>query len=1109
MVWSVSTAKMFERCQRQWFYKTKLANARAKDAARQQAYRLSKLQSISGWRGNVVDQVLSKEVILALERGWSISPDRVIQAALARFDRQLAIARAHRIMDPAIKPSDYGDDLAAFHCLEYDGGVDKDEIARAHDEVVTAIKTFFGMEDLIARLRTANRLIAQRALTFVHSDTTVRAVPDVIAFFASAPPTIIDWKVHSFGWRDAWLQLAVYAAALTRCNPHKDFPVATDGYMETDIELLEVQLLTGTIRVHDLEGRDIAEADAYIALSAGEHGTGRRRVERKGCGTRPKNLSGDALSRSMRALPISFPLLGESSMMDIETNIFPVSNIEELGYSYDTYRVRNLRRDQDEYFQNRDGLVRTLSFRLGAPVEAVERAGEPFLVIPSDARGVPDRVSLVRTNVYLEKVASGTQLDFTARNPENDAICLRIVQFMLQAPLWGNVRLWQPGSGSPFFEKKPAEELGGIGRYCGFAVRAVIAPSERIGLCVDIRSKYVRTDSIPVHLDRSEFRRFKGRRCIYRYGHQWYEIRIETMSDLNVSEEEIQTQTGRVSLLDYMVDQCRKPIPAELAALPHNATVLRYRNNRGEERTVAAGLCYPVCDNQQEITRRLHERAIIPPAIRRDLTARNVAQYLTTLRFKNTTLRVDTEPERIGQQVFPIPDLEFGNGCTLSVRGTQGANQVGLDNFGQRRIDLLRREEVGFYVKEPFRRQYLILPQSVAESWGTQFLRDLAQVVDELYPEGAGYEPEIVTYRDRGPRTYRDQGKAVLEALEHQILDPAYAMVMVHRTTNRKIREHDALAAMVIRGLRKKHIYAAVNHSEMGERCYVMVSGRDGTPRYEIRRRDRGRFFGYLRNVALNKILLTNNFWPFILASPLNADVTIGIDVKNQTAGFTVIGKRGAFVQTECHTSQQKEKLLKPQVLTHLTELLRDECRRLGRPLRSIAIHRDGRCWQSEIDGATTAMRMLKNEGVVAEDGDLTILEISKTAPARLRLFEVHRTHTSRPHVENPQVGTHALINGVEGFLCSTGRAFPHKGSVQPLHVRCVLEGMPFRDALEDIYALTTLAWTRPEDCSRYPITLKLTDRWLGEEASEFDEDTLRYIVEADGDEKPERRAVA
>lgn len=123
------------------------------------------------------------------------------------------------------------------------------------------------MEELIGRLRVADRLITQRSLTFEHTDANVRAVPDLIAFKGSEPPAIIDWKVHAFGRHDAWLQLAVYAAALTRCNPHKDFPVATEQFQETDIELLEVQLLTGTIRSHRLTEDHIARADSYIAQS--------------------------------------------------------------------------------------------------------------------------------------------------------------------------------------------------------------------------------------------------------------------------------------------------------------------------------------------------------------------------------------------------------------------------------------------------------------------------------------------------------------------------------------------------------------------------------------------------------------------------------------------------------------------------------------------------------------------------------------------------------------------------------------------------------------------------------------------------------------------------
>jgi hypothetical protein len=795
-------------------------------------------------------------------------------------------------------------------------------------------------------------------------------------------------------------------------------------------------------------------------------------------------------------------LLGDVTVMDIETNIFPILNLDELSLQYDTYRVRNLRRDQDEYFQNRDALVRDLSFTLRVPVQIIERQGEPFLIVPGGVADVPEKFGLVRTYVYLDKVDGGTRLDFSIRSPENDAICLRFVQFMVQAPLWRNTRLWQPSAGTGFFEKTAADQEDGIGRYRGFAAQAVVAPSGSIGLCVDVHSKYVRPQPLPVHLNRLTFRQFEGQRCIYRYGHIWYEIRIESLSDLNVTEEQIRTADGPVSLIDFIVRESRKPLPTELSNLPHDAAVVHYRNNRGENRAAPSGLCYLVCDNQQNA---LHERAILPPHIRREQVRRFVTEYLTNLRFNNITLRVSANAEPIEQRFFQVPDLEFGNGRKLSVQGTPGASQVSLDALGRKRIDWLRDNQTGFYIQEKFRRQYLVLPQSVWESWGERFLADLTRTIGELYPHGGGYKPEVITYKDRGPRTFRDQGKAILDAVGDPFMESAYALVMVHPTSDRKVREHDLLAAMVLRELREKDIYAAVNHSEMGEHSYVLVSGRDGTPRYEIRDKQRGRYLGYLRNVALNKVLLTNNFWPFILASPLHADVTIGIDVKNQTAGFTVIGRNGSFVKSYYQPSRQKEKLLKEQVLTHLAQIIRDEHSRLQRPVNSVVVHRDGRCWQSELDGAIAAVEKLKKEGVVAANGSVTVLEISKSAPTRLRLFEVQRTHGSKPYVQNPQVGLYIIINGNEGFLCSTGRAFPHRGTVQPLHVRCVVEGIPFVKALEDVYALTTLTWTRPEDCSRYPVTLKLTDRWLGEEASEFDEERLIYEADENEEQREER----
>jgi hypothetical protein len=268
MVWSVSTAKTFDRCQRQWFYKQHYASARSKDKVRRKAYLLGKLQSVSGWRGSLVDQVLSSEVIPALERGEEASEARTLASAMARFDRQLAMARQHRIHEPGFKPSACGDDFAAFYGIEYSDGVSETEIEQARDEVRKAISTFLAMEKLVRRLRAAQRLVAQRRLIFAHTDTKVGAVPDVIVFPEDGPPAVVDWKVHAFGWQDAWLQLTIYAVALTRADSHADFPVAPGRYKPADIGLLEVQLLTGRLRKHVVSDDDVEYADAYIARSA-------------------------------------------------------------------------------------------------------------------------------------------------------------------------------------------------------------------------------------------------------------------------------------------------------------------------------------------------------------------------------------------------------------------------------------------------------------------------------------------------------------------------------------------------------------------------------------------------------------------------------------------------------------------------------------------------------------------------------------------------------------------------------------------------------------------------------------------------------------------------
>jgi len=785
-------------------------------------------------------------------------------------------------------------------------------------------------------------------------------------------------------------------------------------------------------------------------------------------------------------------------MPGIETNTFPITNLSSLSSRYRLYKVKGLTSDQDEYYHNRQLLTRKLSYLLKKPVTVVNYEGLPHVVVRADADNLPSPFELVRAFVRFEAVGGTFDLDYTKRSPENDEICLRFLQFMLQEPLHSRPELWQPKAGYAFFSKEAAYSTPSMMQFRGFAVRAAVTPGGGLGLCIHVTNKYVARRPLPTFIPRDQFPKWKGRHYIYHYGHQWYEIRIGALADLNVTEYVIKKNDELYTLLDYVVQESKKPIPQELAELPHDSSVLLYRDNRGQERAAPAPLCYLVYGANDEETERYHERSILPPHQRQKLSLDFVRRYLTRLRFGDTQLCVDGDPIKVPAKIFSVPDLKFGNSQVLSVRGTPGAQHVSLDGLGRTRLALLKDNSAGFYRRGRLDRQYLILPQSVLESYGKRFQEDLAHAVEELFPLEGGdgkrrsYEPTVETYNDRVPRTFPYQGNAILDAVKSKCKKPGYAVVMIHHTTDRRIREEDQLSATVIREMRKLDICAATMHSKVGHECYRLMNDTEGKACYVPKRESRGKLSGYLRMVALNKILLSNQRWPFVLATPLNADLTIGVDVKHNTAGLVVVGKRGSDIRTVFRTSRQKEQLLEEQLESYLIEIIREEAHSKPDSVESIVIHRDGRIWPSEVNGARKAIEFLKREHTLDQAATLTILEIAKSSPAPIRFFDTEE-RDGRTWIHNPQVGLHCIVNGSDGYLCATGRAFPRPGTVKPLHVKHAGGPLTMEKCLEDVFYLTTLTWTRPDDCARYPITIKLNDRFLGEEATEYNSEALEY----------------
>lgn len=779
--------------------------------------------------------------------------------------------------------------------------------------------------------------------------------------------------------------------------------------------------------------------------------------------------------------------------MSIETNCFRIEGLDALRTTYRLYQIANLRRDSSDYYSNVQQLVRRLSFQIKAPVTTYDRAGETFLVIPTGFKEPPDHVMLVGAVAILKDTRETIDLDFTTHHPDLDPVRLRYLQFIFQDPLWNDPRLWQPGAGKPFFFKKPEEQFGAIDLYEGFAIRVVPHPEDGFGLVVDLRRKLVSRSALPVSSTREQINALKGRSCLYKMGHMWFEVTLAGLADLRIGKPSIPLEGEVVSLIDYLHRKSRKPLSPAIASLPPDGAAIYYRTNGPDQRSAPAALCHLVEDTHSPAGARYQHKTVIKPYDRYRQIKRLVKMFLKQVQVGDVTLSVSDRAGRTNTKPFLPPNLRFGNDVTLSLEKEE-RSAVAINDYGRDRLTLLRDEKAGFFEQSLLDQQYLVLPKSVENSYGSQFRKDLEMQVDNLYPSGGGYDPEVIVYDDLNiRRDFVDQSRAIREAVERANVRSGYALVMVHRY-DRRPRSADQLVAWIVKEFPLRFdLNAAVIHTDVSKKAYTIVT-REGETLYIVKAAERKRLSGYLRNVALNKIMLTSGKWPFILDTPLHADVVIGIDVKNNTAAFTLIADGGKIVRFSTSPSQQKEQLLKAQVTKFVGDLIRQEGPHFESRPKRIVIHRDGRSWPVEIEGLKEAGQQLAEEGYLDPDWQLTVVEIAKSAPAPLRLFDVKPSRSGQGvYVDNPMVGNWIQTTPNEGYVCTTGHPFPIPGTSNPLHIRRADGNMSIEHCLSDIFSLSCLTWTRPEGATRLPISIKLCDRSLFDEAAEYDQDAVEF----------------
>ena len=780
--------------------------------------------------------------------------------------------------------------------------------------------------------------------------------------------------------------------------------------------------------------------------------------------------------------------------MSIETNCFRIHGLDTLNTKYRLYQITGLHRDSPEYYANIQKIVRDLSYKMKAPVTTYDIKKEAFLVVPAGFGDPPTYVPLVRAVAKLIDTGEEIDLDFTSDRPELDSVRLRFLKFVFQSPLWQHPRLWQSGAGKPFFFKTPKKQFDVLDLYEGFAIRVAPHPEGGFGLIVDLRRKLISTLPLPELSQREKVNALKGRSCLYKMGYWWYEISLDGLADTRVGEPSIPLDGKAVSLIDYLKAKSPKPIPAAISNLRPDGAAIYYRTNGPEQRSAPAALCHLVVDTHSPKGAKHQRETVIDPQDRHRQINRLVNVFLKKVPVGDVILSVSEQAGRTRTKSFSPPDLRFGNGVILRLRTNKYNMCDAIADYGRKRLMFLKDEKAGFFEQNPLHRQYLILPKTVYNSYGSQFLKDLKMQVETLYPKGGIYNPEVIVYDDRnGGGDFVGQSRSIEKAVAAANISPGYALVMVHRY-NRRPRSTDQLEAWITKEFPDRfRLTASVIHTDVPGKAYASEV-RDGRKYYLVKSAERSRFSGYLRNVSLNKILLTNGKWPFILDTPMYADVVIGIDVKNNTAAFTLIADGGKIVRFSTSSSRQKEQLLKDQVRKFVIEIIHKESLHFNRPPKQIVIHRDGRAWPSEITGLNEACEHLATEGCLDQDWELTVVEISKSAPAPLRLFNVEEsTNGHGCYVTNPIIGTWIITTFDEGYVCNTGQPFRIPGTSNPLHIRRGAGNMPIEHCLFDVFALSCLTWPQPEGVMRLPISIKLCDRNLFDEATEYDEDAIQF----------------
>lgn len=779
--------------------------------------------------------------------------------------------------------------------------------------------------------------------------------------------------------------------------------------------------------------------------------------------------------------------------------------------------------DDDEFERNRVALRLKVSRDIRGPAEVIREGNCLFVIIPEGYADPEPVYSLMPYVARLNPLTERGEIDFFSSDPANHLLATRFLQAALSDRLWHAKELWQPKAGRPFYFKTPAnvdDSSRLVDVFEGFSFRIVWV--EEVGYCVliDRKTHYVSSEPWPEYIPfdrRWQFLRHspdvtsKGAQrtthCIYQFGHQWYEILVQTIRKEGIAETFFPhpKTNSPISVYDYTMEKWNETLPDWCATVKGDWTAITYVTWKdGPKRHGAAHLCFPVmkiADLQRMGLSDLHRRyAIKEPDIRLNTVTRFVRRWMRDVKLGEHTIVIADEPLEVNRQVFPIPRLEFGGGRVLDISSTPDR----LRHYPKDRMRILRDSEGGFWDSDPLQEQWSLVLRDLKDTVWPAFRQDLAKEIKRFCGTNQKYKPNVIWYDDLEEGLYY-QAKAIGDAIERKTLQQSvrpsgYCLAILPANAEPELPAY--LTSTLSQTQPPLHVVCI--HLDSFAQFYIPAPDGDGWC-LDANRKDIGRIKGYLRNVAV-KLLLLNNRWPYVFIDGdslsdrekrLLSTLFIGFDVLNSVAGFTFVGNGGRICFFVPVDSEEKESISSRKVRKIVKDYIPKLSMAYGwRPQRVVLI-RDGRLYEDELKGFKQATQELRM-------ADACAVEIPKQSALGVRFFDETRNNAGRTRVRNPRLGCWFKLNEDEIIICNTGWPFTIQGTSIPLTVRKKWGEGDIAQLGEDMFDLAQLAWTAPDRPARYPLVIRYTDMRLQAIATDFDEEETEFGPEDEAESERE-----